>query len=144
MAVSKENFDEYYETRFQEQLAWYENKALFYKRIDLYLNILIYITAVLIPVSIAVLPPSYLLVKLSLSVELLICLFFSKMYKPESNWLNYRSTAELLKREAILFQSAAGDYQSGSEHAYDTFIDNIENIISRENSLWLTTLAKKQ
>ena len=143
MAVSEEKFSEYYKTRFQDQLSWYENKALYYKRIDLYLNILIYISAVLIPVCIAVLPSSYQFVQIGLSVELLICLFISKIYKPESYWLNYRSTAELLKREAILFQSAAGDY-GNSERAYETFIENIESIISRENSLWLTTLTKKK
>ena len=143
MAVSEEKFSEYYETRFQNQLSWYESKALYYKRIDLFLNIIIYISAVLVPVSIAVLPSSYRFIQIGLSVELLICLFISKVYKPESNWLNYRSTAELLKREAILFQSAVGDY-GNSERAYETFIEHVESIISRENTLWLTTLTEKQ
>lgn len=143
MAVSEEQFSEYYKTRFQDQLSWYESKAIYYKRIDLFLNVIIYISAVLVPVSIAVLPSAYRFIQIGLSVELLICLFISKVYKPESNWLNYRSTAEILKREAILFQSAAGDY-GNSELAHETFVEHVESIISRENTLWLTTLTDKQ
>lgn len=143
MPVSEEKFSEYYKNRFQDQLSWYENKAIYYKRIDLLLNIIIYISAVLVPVSIAILPSTYRFIQIGLSVELLICLFISRVYKPEGNWLNYRSTAELLKREAILFQSAAGEYGS-SERAYETFIEHVESIISRENTLWLTTLTEKK
>jgi hypothetical protein len=143
MSVSEEKFSEYYRDRFQEQLNWYERRANHYKRIEALLSIIAFISAILTPVSIAVLPYSYRAIPIVLSVGLVICLAISRIFNFGGRWLNYISTAQLLRREAILYQSAAGEY-GNSEKAHEAFIDKIESIISKEKSLWLTTLAEKK
>lgn len=143
MSVSEEKFSDYYKTRFQDQLNWCERKAIYYRRIGACLNITILISAILTPASIALLPPSYNAVTIVLSVGLLICLVISRIFNFEGRGVRYLSAATLLRREAILYQSAAGDY-GNSEQAHETFINNVESIISREDSLFLTALTEKK
>jgi hypothetical protein len=56
------------------------------------------------------------------------------LYRFQDNWLQYRSTAEQLKREKFLFLTKNQPY--GSEDAFHVLVDNVERILGVENSTW--------
>ena len=56
------------------------------------------------------------------------------LYRFQDNWLQYRSTAEQLKREKFLFLTKNQPY--GGEDAFHVLVDNVERILGVENSTW--------
>jgi hypothetical protein len=66
-----------------------------------------------------------------------------KTFKFEENWINYRTTCETLKKEIHFYHAGIGEYED-SEDKEALFIKRVEALISRENTLWLTTVEEKQ
>jgi hypothetical protein len=62
------------------------------------------------------------------------------LYKYKDNWITYRSTSEALIRERFLFNSNAGMYRDAE--AFTRFVEQVEQILSAENRVWLTHTAK--
>ena len=56
--------------------------------------------------------------------------------------MNYRTTAETLKKEIHFYNSRTGEY-GGAEHPESLFVERAEAIISRENSLWLAAARER-
>ena len=56
------------------------------------------------------------------------------LYKFQEDWVNYRKTAESLKREKFLYLTKSGDYKK--ENAFELFVTRIENILAKENANW--------
>lgn len=66
-----------------------------------------------------------------------------KTFKFEENWINYRTTCETLKKEIHFYHAGIDEY----EHCEDKeplFVKRVEALISRENTLWLTTVKEKK
>ena len=61
------------------------------------------------------------------------------------NWTQYRVTAEALKRERLLYENRSSYYGQAAE-PYRLFVENIETLLSGENTKWLETrlLAEKE
>lgn len=56
--------------------------------------------------------------------------------------MNYRTISETLKKEKRFYD--AGIYEYGETADKEKlFIERVENLISRENSLWIVTFEKK-
>ena len=63
-----------------------------------------------------------------------------KTFKFQENLLNYRTICETLRKEIHFFEADIGDYKD-VENKYALFIEKVENLISRENTLW-TNIVK--
>jgi Protein of unknown function (DUF4231) len=57
------------------------------------------------------------------------------LYKFQENWIEYRSTAEALKREKFLFLTGVGDY--AGDQAFSAFVARIESVLGSESARWV-------
>ena len=63
-----------------------------------------------------------------------------KLFRFHENWIEYRSTCELLRHEKYLYQMRAFPYCK--EESYEQmFVKNVESLISAESSKWKTNNA---
>jgi hypothetical protein len=56
------------------------------------------------------------------------------LYKYQENWIHYRTSAEALTREKMLFLTRSGPYTR--DGAFQEFVGRVENILGSENSQW--------
>ena len=82
---------------------------------------------------------------LSLITSVLVAILATslKTFKFEENWVNYRTTCETLKKEIHFFNAGLDEYKD-SQDREGLFVRRVEALISRENTLWLTTIEEKQ
>ena len=59
-----------------------------------------------------------------------------RLYNFHENWIEYRTTCELLRNEKNLYLMSAGPYGSTPESKEQLFVRNVETLISSENSKW--------
>ena len=64
-----------------------------------------------------------------------------KTFKFQENWLNYRTVAEALKKEKHYYNAGAIEYAT-TENKKQLFVERVEALISRENSLWMVVHRK--
>jgi hypothetical protein len=58
-----------------------------------------------------------------------------KTFKYQENWINYRTTCETLKKEKYLYDAGLSDYQESVDREAQ-FVDRLEALLVRENSIW--------
>ena len=56
------------------------------------------------------------------------------MYQFRDQWVDYRTTAEMLKYEKFLFLTGSAPYNG--KDSYSNFVGRIESIIIKENTQW--------
>ncbi|MHC4367051.1 MAG: DUF4231 domain-containing protein [Planctomycetota bacterium] len=61
-----------------------------------------------------------------------------KTFKYQENWINYRTTCETLRKEIHFYRVGWGDYRDSKDREA-LFVERVESLISRENTMWLTT-----
>jgi hypothetical protein len=137
---------EYLETRVDDQINWYGQKATKFKILNIWSRGIIIVFSAIIP-FISVFKPITTLATISLCsrlVDILIPLLgsltsiaagFSALLKFQENWIEYRTTSENLKHEKYLYLNQSGPYES-SKDSYKIFVNRIESLISKENSTW--------
>ena len=127
----------YITERLDPQINWYSQRSLKNQKRYKLTQIIEIILATLIPLLSA-----YSSEKL---IALIVGLFgaiiaiiesISKLYKFHENWIQYRTTAEMLKHEKYLFLTDSYPYQKAEETIENIFIQNIEEIISSESKSW--------
>jgi len=144
MRMDRQAFEEYLKTRYQEQIDWYGGKADANKRYYTVIQWGVISLAVTVPALIASpLPGRFEWVPITLSVFLAIGTGALKAFKYQENWLNYRTTAETLKKEKHFYGAGAGEYATARDKER-LFVERVESLISRENSLWLSTHERKE
>ncbi len=142
MKMDKENFEKYLKERYYPQIEWYDKKAnlnhKWYNILQWGLIILSALTPVLIAVNFGF-PESKFLrwTPIISSVIVAILAASLKTFKFQENWINYRTTCETLKKEIYFYRAGIYDY-AVSENKEATFVERVENLISRENTLWLS------
>lgn len=127
---------EYIEQRVDDQIKWFSAKSRWnqdwFKRLRLWELIL----AATIP-FLAAYADADLYVKLAVAlvgVTIAVLAGVLALYRFQELWIEYRATAESLKREKILFETQVGPYKDGD--AFERFVTRIETILGAENSQW--------
>ncbi len=129
--------EEYIKKRLDPQIIWYSKKSSINQKIYKRLQIAEIICATLIPLFSAYSNMKYMSFIIGVFGALIAVIeSVSKLYKFHENWIQYRITAERLKREKYLFLSCSAQYIDVKETAENIFIQNIEDIISFENKNW--------
>ena len=132
------DIDRYIKERVDDQIAWYDKKSIHcqkrYKRIQFWEIIFaacIPLLAgysskhVIIPVIVGI-----------LGVVITILESITKLYKYHENWIQYRSTCELLRYQKNLYLTGSSPYNLSGDTLENIFVKNIEQIISSENNQW--------
>jgi len=59
------------------------------------------------------------------------------IFNCHENWINYRSTAETLKKEGEFYKAQIGEYATADDPA-KLFVERVEALVSREHTFWRT------
>jgi hypothetical protein len=150
--------DEYIKERIDKQIRWYSDKAAKLRSSYRIWQILKLFCALLIPIAtifmdhlavdidseVDVLTATNLIknevFKWSVIIAILGGLILlieglQKLYNFMEMWHKYRTTAEVLRAEKILFQTETGEYQNSNE-PYKTLVKRCENIMREEHQEW--------
>ncbi len=141
--LKTEEFNKYLEERYDDQINWYSNKASFNKRCYQIFQWGVIILSSTVPVLVALVPKENQWITIIISVLLSIGTAGLKTFKFQENWISYRTVSETLKKEKYFYDAELDEY-ADSDDKEGLFVDRVESLISRENSLWVTTHIKKE
>jgi hypothetical protein len=145
--LDKDAFEEYLGSRYRDQVAWYDRKSVYnskcFKSLQWGTIILASLTPVVIAISFET--SSNLAKWVPIITSVLVAIFASaqKTFKFEENWINYRTTCETLKKEVHLYKAGVGEYSTAQDKE-GLFVERVEGLISRENTLWLVTSERSE
>lgn len=66
-----------------------------------------------------------------------------RAFNYQENWINYRTTSETLKKEMYYYKAKLSDYHD-AEDPEAIFVQRVESLISRENTMWLICQTPKK
>ncbi len=129
---------EYLDERVDDQIKWYSNKSQKAQKTYKCIQTIEIILAAIIPLL-----SGYTTVHISIpiiigafGIVITILESLAKLNKYHENWIQYRSTCELLKYQKYLFLTHSAPYNNENETVENLFVRNIEQIISSENNQW--------
>ena len=141
----KQQRDKYIAERVIDQYNWYNQKSGGYKKWYYRCRIIVIASGALIPLLVGYASGAWDWLKYvagALGAVVAITEGIQSLKKYRENWSAYRATAEMLKREQLLFENNAGDdYAAGDEAAFKRFVLKIEKITAAENNEWNALLA---
>jgi hypothetical protein len=135
--------EEYLRARVDDQIDWYSKKSKSNQNWFKGLKLVELASAAVIPFVAgmsSIIPCSAWILGM-LGVMVAICAGVTSVYHHQENWINYRATSEALKHEKFLFQTQSGAYADDS--SFESFVQRIEALISRENSTWASGNKKQ-
>ncbi len=138
--MDKSDFETYLVERYEDQVDWYGDRSGDYKKkyqaLQWGLIILAALTPVFVMLDLATKEELWLKA-LPIMTSVLVAIFASalKTFRFQETWLEYRTTAETLKKEKYLYLAEADEY-AGAENKQRLFVLRVENLISRENTAW--------
>jgi len=142
--MKNEDFKKYLSERYQPQISWYDNKSIYNQKMYKWLQFFLIVFSSLTPILIIIeklddFKEYESLFWLPVTTAVLVAFITSllKVYRYQENWINYRTTCETLKEEFYYYESANGEY-ADMDDSEKLFIERVESLISRENTLWLT------
>jgi hypothetical protein len=141
--MEKERFEDYLKSRYRKETDWYDKKAIWNHRAYQVLQW----TAIVLSASTAVLvviesgPVKWVAVVIAVLVA--ISTTALKTFKYQENWIGYRTTCETLRKEFPYYEAGIHGYED-AEDKEALFIERVESLISRENTLWVITHEKDE
>ena len=134
------NIDEYLENRVQKQIDWYDKKSIDCQRKYKVFQIIEIIIAAFIPLLSGYTTNNSMIALIIGICGAVIAIIESitKLNKYHENWVQYRTTCELLRYQKQLFITKSAPYNTAEETIENVFVRNIETIISSENNKWKT------
>lgn len=118
--------------RLEDQLGWYDRKSVAaqqaYKRVKL----IQLVVGAAVPVVAALQVPAA--VTAILAALVVVAEGAQQLYQWQTNWVQYRSTAEALKHEKYLYLAGAGPYSA--EDRQRVLAERLEGLVSQEHAKW--------
>lgn len=143
---------QYLEQRLQSQLDWFEAKAAFNQKRYKRLKVFDIMVAAAIPVVTGYVGTDATFAPIGLpQVEINDVLKFAvavgggliavssglaSLNKYHELWVEYRTTAEMLRQHRFLFETRTGPYAVPDEEALAKLVENVETILAKENLGW--------
>jgi|WetSurMetagenome_2_1015567.scaffolds.fasta_scaffold80227_2 hypothetical protein len=135
------NEQEYLSERVDDQINWYDKKSKtnqkWFKRFKV---IEIILSASLSLFAVVFHDDCIKYISVIIGLLLTIIAGFSSINKFQENWIQYRTTAEVLKQEKYLYLTRSGPYNE--QNSFQLFVERIENSISKETSIWSQYVIK--
>ncbi len=129
-------FDPYVKDRYQNQIDWYDKKAIQNRKRYKVSKTVIIVLSFSVPIVIALSYDFSRIVSIALSSIVAVLSAFVAAFKFYENWVNYRTTCESLISEKHCYDFGIGPYKGcGDREAL--FVDRIEGLISGEHTKWL-------
>lgn len=132
------DIEKYMTDRVDDQINWYDKKSIKCQRTYKILQIIEIVLASLIPL-LATYSEKHTIIAICVGLFgsiIAIIESITKLNKYHENWIEYRTTCELLRYHKNLFETHSYPYAISEETIENLFVKNIENIISSENNKW--------
>ena len=140
--MEQEAFSKYLTDRYEDQINWYDAKAArnqtFYRWAQWSVIVLAAITPVLIELDLKPLGNGLVQWATLTSAVVAILTAGLKAFKYQENWITYRTTCETLRKEKYFYDAEIGEYRD-TQDKEALFVDRAESLISRENTMWIST-----
>jgi len=140
--MDKENFNKYLEERYNNQVKWYDEKSKLNQKIYKLLQLIIIILTAITPILILQREYYINIIAAVLAIIVAISAGSQKAFNYQENWINYRTTCEVLKKEYFFYTNKVQGYEN-AVNPEGLFIERVESIISKENVYWTATYKKK-
>ncbi len=129
--------EDYLQSRIDDQITWYNAKSAHNKRWYYTCQIIVLIAGALIPLLTGYMDDVAWLQYITGTLGGVIVVFqgLMSLKKYKDNWLTYRTTAETLQREKLMYQTGADPYDTAGE-PFKLFVRNAESIMASENQGW--------
>jgi hypothetical protein len=141
--MEEDKFQNFREKEYKGRIDWYDRKAAKNKLAYLIFQWIALVLSVSVPVLITTLENSWQLVTIILSILLAIATSALKTFGFQENWLNYRTTAESLKKEEHFFDAGLFDYAEPGDKER-VFVRRVEALTSQESTKWLQIHEDKE
>src|SRR5262245_4218228 len=134
--------EEYVEQRINDQIAWYDRRSITNKRWFKRLRFAEIVAAATIPFlsGFASKSSSIEVAIGALGVFVAVIASLLGLLQLRVHWIEYRATAESLKKEKFLFLAQTEPYDKGN--AFDLLVQRVEALLSKENTEWLQSMMK--
>lgn len=141
--MTSSDFKQYLEKRYRNQLGWYSHKASVNKRCYHRYQVSIALLAAITTITIALGmydgdSIAWRVVSLSASAAVAALTALQRVFRFHENWIEYRTTAEDLKKEQYYHSFRCGDY-AVTQAPDQLFIERVEAVISQQNTRWNVT-----
>jgi len=134
--------EEYIEQRLNDQIGWYDRKSTANQRWFKRLRFAEIVAATTIPFlsGFADKSSSIKIAIGALGVFVAVIASVLGLLQLQVRWMQYRATAELLRKEKFLFLTQTEPYDK--DDAFHLFVQRIEALLSKENSEWAQSMMK--
>ncbi len=136
--------EQYLAERLDDQIAWYDKKSQWNQNWFKRLRLAEIVAAATIPFLSGMSTTDgrlQLVVVGLLGMLVAVAAAAISLFKFQENWIQYRTTAEQLRHERFLFLTCVAPYHTTESFAL--LVERVENLISRENSLWAQSAQQK-
>ena len=134
--------EEYIEQRLSDQIGWYDRKSSTNQRWFKRLRFAEIVAAATIP-FLSGFAGNSLPIKIAIGalgvVVAVIASLFGLLHLQE-DWIEYRATAESLRREKFLFLTQTEPYDK--DDAFHLLVQRVEALLSKENTGWAQSMMK--
>jgi hypothetical protein len=141
--MTDDEFTNYREGRYVEALNYYDNKAIWNKRLYHICSIYVLIVSAGISPIVLLCKERGQILTAILSPTITVLAAIAGHYRFHENWLGYRATWDALRHQIYWHGAKAGLY-AGQEDPNRFFVEQVEDLISREGSEWLRRHAPKE
>ena len=141
--MNKDDLKEYLKNRYYDQIDWYDKKAIYNEKMYKGLQTIVAILSVITPIMLVAREEWLLWLAVVSSGIVAIGCALLKTFKYQENWINYRTTCETLRKEIHYYDAKLYDYHD-TKDPEALFVERVEALISRENTLWLISQKPKK
>ena len=131
----------YKEKRVEEQIQWHSKKTRQNKLRFRLCQIIILVASAIIPIiNVAGIGDIQTRIISSILGGIIVVITgLTQLEKYQENWILYRTSAELLKKEKYFFENNVGDYSKGDDSERNRLlVERVETIVSAETSKYFT------
>jgi hypothetical protein len=130
----------YKQERLQKEIDWHSNKAKENKIRFQICQIIILVAGAIIPIINA---PNFgdpqRIISAIIGGLIVVITGLTQLEKYQENWILYRTSTELLKKERYFFENNVGDYSNPDEKERNKLlVERVESIVSAETSKYFT------
>jgi Protein of unknown function (DUF4231) len=134
--------EEYIKQRLDDQIGWYDRKSTANQRWFKRLRFAEIVAAATIPFLSGFADNSFP-IKIAigaLGVFIAVIASVLALLQLQVHWMQYRATAELLRKEKFLFLTQTDPYDK--DDAFHLFVQRVEALLSKENIEWAQSMIK--
>ncbi len=134
--------EEYVEQRINDQIGWYDRKSTTNQRWFKRLRFAEIVAAAAIPFLSGFAGNSFP-IKIAigaLGVFVAVIASLLGLLQLQVHWIEYRATAESLRREKFLFLTQTAPYDK--DDAFHLFVQRVEALLTKENTEWAQSMMK--